>query len=58
MTDDPKDGGIESYVRDLLFGQLAVAVEVEREALAKDGDGRRFSPFCYVQLSFFVQGIF
>ena len=48
MTVDPNDSGMESYARDLLFGQVAVAMEVERQALAKDGGGHRFFPFCSV----------
>ena len=48
MTVDPNDSGMESYARDLLFGQVAVAMEVERQALAKNGGGHRFFPFCSV----------
>ena len=48
MTVDPNDGGMESYAHNLLFGQPAVALEVEREALPKGGGGRRFFPFCSV----------
>ena len=48
MTVDPNDGGMESYARDLLFGQVAVAMEVECQALSKDGGGHRFFPFCSV----------
>ena len=48
MTVDPNDGGMESYARDLLFGQVAVVMEEARQALAKDGGGHRFFPFCSV----------